>query len=311
MISKTQLILAACAVILFATPALAQDSGQGVDSQVLWPSPGPSAFPTLESSDIVGHKDVTFAAVFGYSRQPLPQITSTVTGESGDVIENAFYTDFLWAFGIADWLQLGLVLPVVLDQQGDGMTPIGGDPLASSALRDLRFNVKTRLLGGKASNPDTRGLGLALDLGLGLPTGDEKNFAGENGVVFFPTAVIDYHKCMVSAAVNLGARFRFEDATRIAPEFEVGHQATFGFGLTGHLMDRRFLISGQGTGLIEMDGFDRLGVDIIGGLGYIPDESRAITIWLSGGLGVASEEFVGAPKARALIGLTYAPGSGG
>jgi hypothetical protein len=111
---------------------------------------------------------------------------------------------------------------VVLNQKGSGPPPepapagtaaaSAKSSLASSALGDIRFNVKTRFLGGKAPMPDRRDFGLGLDLGLSVPSGDERNFAGENGVVFFPTAVLDFHRCKFSAALNVGARLRSDTA---------------------------------------------------------------------------------------------------
>lgn len=152
--------------ILFAIApiaASAQDAGkidgEGIDSQLLWPTPGPSNFATVLSSDIVGNKSVTFSGMFGYYAKPLG-VKNIETGKKQWIVDNAFTADFMWAFGIIDVFQLGLVLPVVLDQDGVGATPFQpqGAPkadyaLASSALRDMRFNIKTRFLGGGATIP--------------------------------------------------------------------------------------------------------------------------------------------------------------
>ncbi|MCP4605524.1 MAG: hypothetical protein GY847_34220 [Proteobacteria bacterium] len=289
-----------------------RDDGEGIDSQLLWPNPGPSNFPTVLSSDVVGHKDVTFAGLFNYYRKPLG-VKSDDTGETEWVVEDAFTADFLWAFGIMDIFQIGLALPVVLNQDGVGamlFKPQGVDDtdyaLASSALRDLRFNGKARFLGGGAEIPDRRDFGLALDLGLTVPTGDELNFAGDEGVVFFPTAIVDFHRCKLSAAVNIGARFRFSESENLA-DLDVGHQGTFGLGATGHYFDRRLLLSLEGMGLIEFDGFDRVGFEYRGGIGYIPDEARSITLWLTGGSSAGTGDLLGTPLLRMMIGVTYAP----
>lgn len=319
MTNKVQLFLAlALSLVLFGTGALAQGpeniDGEGIDSQTLWPTPGPSNFPTVLSSDVVAHTGVSFSAVMGYYKKPLA-VENSLTDETFWVVDNAFTADFLWAFGIMNIFQVGVVLPVVLNQDGDGaepFQPVGAEDadyaLASSALRDMRFNIKARLLGGAAEIPDRRGLGLALDLGLAVPTGDELNFAGDEGVVFFPTAVVDFHKCKFSAALNLGARLRFSDAEKLA-NLGVGHQGTFGLGITGHYLKRRLLLSAEGTGLVELDGFDRLGFEYRGGIGYVPDEARAVTLWLAGGSSVGTGDLLGTPVFRMLIGLTYAPGA--
>lgn len=299
-------------------PAAAQitapvSDGTGIDSQILWPTPGPSNYPTLLSSDIAGHKEMTFSALFSYSRKALG-IKDPETDRDIWMVKNAFYADFLWGFGIIDVLQVGIVLPIVMDQDGAGVEPFRPyDPadtndyaLSSSALRDIRFNIKTRMLGGKAKDPDKRDFGLALDVGLAVPSGDEKNFAGDEGVVLFPTAVFDFHRCMFSAALNAGARLRFMKSEKLY-DLEAGHQGTLGLGVTGHLLDKRLLISAEGSAFAELDAFDRFTVEYRGGIGYIPDEARSVSLWLSAGSSAGSDEFLGAPQVRVLIGITYAP----
>ena len=290
--------------------------GKGVDSQLLWVSPGPSNFPTLQSSDIVGHKGVAFGALFGHYRKPLGvEVTDdTGAGETMWVVEHATTADFMWAFGIKDLMQLGLLLPVVIDQDGVGampFMPLGADDstykLAGSALKDLRFDIKTRFVGGGAEIPDRRDFGLALDVAMSIPTGDELNFAGENGLVIAPNAIFDFHRCKFSAALNIGARLRTEKA-KLA-NLTVGHQGTAGLGLTGHYLDRRLLLSAEGTTIVEFNGFDRVGFEYRGGVGYIPDEAKAVTIWLSGGSSVGTGDLLSTPRMRFLLGLTYAPGA--
>ena len=287
-----------------------EGEGRGVDSQLLWPAPGPSHFATLQSSDIIGHKRAGFSTLFNYYRKP---IGLDIDGKDQWVVENAFVSDFMWAFGIVDLFQVGLSLPLVLEQNGVGMEPVqpDGTPdadymLSSSALRDIRLHVKTRFLGGDAEIPDQRDLGLAVDLGIAVPSGDEMSFAGDGGVVLFPTIVLDFHRCMFSATVNLGARFRFDQDISLA-DLDVGHQGVFGVGVTGHFLKRRLLASGELSGVVEFNGFDRVGVEYRATVGYIPDEHRNITIWLGAGTASGTGDLLGTPTVRALVGLTYAP----
>jgi hypothetical protein len=297
-------------------PGLAR--GVGVDSQLLWATPGPSNFPTLESSDIMNHAGVAFSGLFQFYGQSVgakKRNTTTGTETTHWAVENAFVADFLWAFGLFEIFQLGVTLPVVLHQSGEGAEPVmpeGGEPtdfvLSSSSLRDLRTNIKARFLGGDAEMPDRRDLGLAFDLGIALPTGDERDFAGDNGVVFFPSAIVDFHRCKFSAAVNLGARLRLEKAEWV--DKEVGHQGVFGLGVTGHFLDRRLALSAETMGVIEFDGFDRIGIEYRGGVGYVVDKAKAITVWLAGGSSFGTGDLLGTPLSRVLLKVTYAPGAG-
>jgi hypothetical protein len=314
---------------LVAASVFANNSQDGVNTQLNWPSPGPSNFPTILSSDIVGHAEVTFGSLFNYYRQPLG-IRAAGSSETDWLVENVFTADFLWAFGIVDVLQVGLVLPLVMYQNGEGRIPIrppDTEPyeyaLSESTLGDIRFNVKIRFLGtkridGKTKDPDKRDLGLALDLGLSVPSGDEYNFAGDEGVVFFPNATLDFHRCMVSAAINLGARIRSTESELYNPSpppsgttpnsiIVVGNQGTFGAGVTGHLLKRRLLLSAEGLGYLEFDDFSNIAFEYRGAVGYIPDKAKAVTLWLGAGSSVGTASFVGAPQVRVFLSLVYAP----
>lgn len=284
--------------------------GRGVDSQLLWPSPGPGHFISIMSSDISPHKRGAFSSLFTYYRKPVGLQTT-----DGDVwvVKNAFVADFMWAFGLIDLFQIGLAVPVLLEQNGAGMESVQPEGTsdadymsASSALRDIRLSFKARFLGGKARVPDQRNFGLALDLGVAFPSGDEMSFAGDGGVVVFPTLVFDFHRCMFSAALNLGGRFRFDRDISLA-NLSVGQQGVFGLGVTGHFLKRRLLASGELFGVVEFDGFNRVGVEYRGSLGYVPDEARALTFWAGAGSAFGTGDLLGTPQARVLVGLTYAP----
>jgi hypothetical protein len=314
---------------LIAVSTYAGNSQDGINTQLNWPSPGPSNFPTLLSSDIVGHAEVTFGSLFDYYRQPLG-ISAAGSNETDWLVENAFTADFMWAFGIVDVLQVGLVLPLVMYQNGEGRKPIRPDDteadeyaLSASTLGDIRFNIKIRFLGtkridGKTKDPDKRDLGLALDLGLSVPSGDQFNFAGDEGVVFFPNATIDFHRSMISAAINLGARLRFPESELYNPSpppsgttpnsiIVIGHQGTFGAGVTGHLLKQRLLLSAEGLGYLELDDFNNMAFEYRGAVGYIPDKAKAVTLWLGAGSSVGTDSFVGAPQVRVFLSLIYAP----
>jgi hypothetical protein len=140
---------------------------------------------------------------------------------------------------------------------------------------------------------------------MAVPTGDELNFAGEEGFVFAPNIIVDLHRSPVSAALNVGARLRTEQA-KLA-DLTVGHQMTAGLGVTGHLLDRRFLLSAEGALVAEMDGFDRIGFEYRASVGYIPDQARDLTLWISGGSAAGTGDLLGTPQFRFLLGLTYAP----
>jgi len=119
--------------------------------------------------------------------------------------------------------------------------------------------------------------------------------------------IFDFHRCKLSAAINLGARFRTERG--ILADLDVDHQGTAGFGITGHYLDHTLLLSLEGTAVVEFDGFDRFSFEYRGSIGYVPDKAKTLTIWLSGGSSLGTGDLLGTPLARLLLGLTYTPGS--
>ncbi len=123
---------------------------------------------------------------------------------------------------------------------------------------------------------------------------------------------------MISAAINLGARLRFPESELYNPSpppsgttpntiITVGHQGTFEAGVTGHLLQQRLLVSAEGLGYIELDDFSNMAFEYRGALGYIPDKSKAVTLWLGAGSSVGTASFVGAPQLRVFLSIVYAP----
>jgi hypothetical protein len=84
-------------------------------------------------------------------------------------------------------------------------------------------------------------------------------------------------------------------------------EGTFGIAATGHFFKRRFLVSGELTGVVEFSGFDRVGVEYRGALGYVLDQNRAITLWAGAGSAFGTGDLLGTPQVRALFSLSYAP----
>jgi hypothetical protein len=174
---------------------------------------------------------------------------------------------------------------------------------------DLRFHAKVSLLGrGKLGVIKHKKVGLALDIGLSVPSGDEVNYAGENGIVFAPTAVVDFKNRLFYASYNVGVRLRSGDPA-VLSDLRVGNQFLNSAAVTLHLLNEFLLLNAEINILEEIDDKTRYGFEFRGSIGTRPGNSHYVTIWLSGGAGFAGKNspVLSVPQMRFLLGLTYAP----
>ncbi|MBN2340665.1 MAG: hypothetical protein JXX29_00815 [Deltaproteobacteria bacterium] len=309
---KKTFLLVCSLVVLFAGTANAQlEDGEGLNSQILWTTPGPSNFAFVQSADVLANKDVSLSAVGQYYRKPLGlEIGDTVFWS----VKRVNVVDFSWAVGLLDRIQLGMVLPVVVEQYGKGAAPLsdsddtdGKSEIASAAIGDLRFHAKTQFY-KQNDCVENRGAGVALDIGLSVPSGDEENFTGEKGIVFAPSLILDFRRTFLSAGTNIGVRLRSGDKAVLA-DSDVGNQLTYGLATTFHLFDEKLLIGGESTLLAEIDNFNRMGLELRGSIGTKPGASKAVALWLTGSAGIANrdEPLLSVPQMRFTLGLTYTP----
>ncbi|MBN2719257.1 MAG: hypothetical protein JXX14_25630 [Deltaproteobacteria bacterium] len=300
-------------VVMWCAPVFSQTikDGTGLNSQILWSTPGPGNYAFVQSAEILSHRDVSFSVVADHYRKPLGlEVEDTVYWS----VARVSAIDFSWAIGLFDRFQVGMVLPVVVEQSGvgasplfDDNTPVGHREIGTAAVSDLRLHAKTILYRQFPDGTD-RGAGLAIDLGFSIPIGDEDNFSGEHAVIWAPTLLMDFRRRWLSAGTSVGVRLRSGDKPGLA-DAEVGNQLAHGLGITIHLFDDLLMISGETNLLAEIDKFERMGMELRGALGSRPGETKAVTLWLSGARGLANrdEPLLCVPQMRFTLGISYTP----
>jgi outer membrane protein OmpA-like peptidoglycan-associated protein len=297
--------------------AWAQGTDTSIDVNTYWPAPGPGNYFGVRGSAINPHLGVGFTLDLNYQHRPLV-LQDTESSDELTAVEYQVTADFLWSFGLFDWVQIGLGLPTVLAQDGVGASPLvtGGLELATTAIRDLRIEVKGRFLGRGPHGTTRYGFGLGAVASITVPTGDRDNFAGDHNVVGEPILIADYTHEYFSVAANVGARLR--DASRFA-DVEVGHQLTFGVAGAGYLVDRRLQLLAELVGLAGLTGTDTMSyqgedvevrgndvhLELRAGVGYTPDHERDITIRVGGAAGLTTAP--GVPQFRVIASLQYQP----
>jgi len=293
--------------------AWAQGTDTSLDLQHYRPAAGVVQYlGDVRGSEIEPHQMVGFSLFMNYQHRPflltLLEDDGTGTGtrvaREHDAIQYQVAADFLWSLGLFNYVQVGLGLPVILAQDGEGAQP--ADPerptLAATAVRDLRLDIQARILGQGPRGTVGSGFGLAAAIVLALPTGDSDNFAGDKNVVAEPILIADYDLGFASAAVNFGARLR---DNAVFADYELSHQLVWGAGLAVKILDQRLKFLGEYTGLYNVAGTSALAQELRFGAGYTFDANRDLSVLAGGGFGMGDKP--GVPEFRVLLSFVYAP----
>jgi len=210
--------------LLLGSAAPANAENPHVNTQTFRPSPHAyDVFATL-TSELPEAWAWSAGLWLSYGKNPLVFVDMGVSEERFEVISDQLTAHAFGALAVTRWLSVGLEVPVHLVNDGDdaGFVPL--EPIAGTALGDVRLSAKIGIV-TRARGED--GVGLALELPLGLPTGDKSAFVSD-GWSFAPTAAVDFAVGPARLAVNLGARLRNTEAlalgTEVGPEllFRVG-----------------------------------------------------------------------------------------
>jgi OOP family OmpA-OmpF porin len=298
--------------VLFCPVAQAQNDVNATDTsldvQNYRPGPGPGNYFGVAGSDITPHLQIGFGLDANYQHKPL-LFKDSATDEESDAVAYQVTLDFLWALGIFDILQIGVALPVVVAQDGDGLAIIQeGETLSTTAIRDLRIQLKGRILGVGKGAIKTKVFGLAIALGLSVPTGDDDNFAGDSNVTAdAPVIIFDWRNDLVKVGLNLGLRWR--ETSAVGTNFKLGHQFLYGLGLAVTPLKQRLIVLAEYEGMFGFEKLDetinRSPMEARLGIGAAVDKKKDLSILVGGGVGIGNAPTV--PVFRILASIRYAP----
>jgi hypothetical protein len=200
-------------------------------------------------------------------------------------------------------------MPVIAEQAGRGVAWVWDDVNDSpdaSVVGDMHLHFKTAVF--QRTKDRLEGPAFSVDVGVSVPSGDQENFAGENGIVLAPLAIPDLKKSIFATALNIGARVRSGAQGQLL-DTTVGNQLTMGVGVTLSLLEDRLLLSGDSNILAEFDDFERMGAELRFAVGTRPGPNRHVTFLMSGGGGFSAKDLpvLGVPLFRALFIMRYQP----
>lgn len=269
---------------LFATTNLIAQSGFEADR--LHPAPNQSNdYFSVYSSRLLPQFDWTAGLEFSYVSKPVViDDTSTLTPVyappyNGEVVTSQSLLHVLGAFGVTDWFQIGVDIPVVVQQAGNNFTGLNKTQAvdSSAGIGDIRLVPQLRLFQTKATERDHQFLG-SIVVDMGMPTGKRERYQS-GGMRLTPMLAAEWRSPVgFKLACNFGyawrnnhvaiAKEKVESAIiwRAAAEAPIlkNHLAVLVevfndlesellFGLRGRVFQNIFVTAAAGTGMERAD----------------------------------------------------------
>ncbi len=187
-------------------------------------------------------------------------------------------------------------LPIVLDQSGTAFAGIGP---SGTAVGDPRLGVRARLAGDAALAIDASGY-------VWIPVGAEAHLAGDASVrgmgrLAASGTANDRLRWATNASI-LARKTAVLSSTAAPGGNTVGSELQLSAAASYLVLDQRLAIGPEATAALPLANHARARLELLGGARYAVDERFAIGVGV--GTAVAGG---GAPDARVLVSLAYAP----
>jgi outer membrane protein OmpA-like peptidoglycan-associated protein len=191
--------------LVAATPVQAQSQGFAINR--FDPAERGSDWFAADSLDMRGHGRLALGVTGDFGHKPL-----VLYDQDGDelsaIIENQLFVHFGASLVLWERLRLGVSMPLLAYQSGEGGTVAGTRFEASedAAPGDLRLAADLRLA-GKYRSP----ISLALGVGVFAPTGEQEAFASDGEVRLLPRLLLGGDIGNLVYAAKLGVLYRAND----------------------------------------------------------------------------------------------------
>lgn len=288
--------LAAGLLLLGSAGAQAQDAGLSV--QRFQPQPGAALnFNHVEGAGVLSHLQPAFGLSVNYAYRPLTLRSST--GETSQILlDYDLAADVTAAVGLFDWVQLGIAVPYTLLQSQPDLSALGLDPVATSALGDIRAVLRLKLY----KSEDFR---LALSIPVGLDTGSEADLHGEQGMTYEPRLLAEGTLGDLRLGGQVGYKIRPEGTYL---QLTYASELTFGGGVELTVVPDRLSLVGELFGNLapattngDLQGVAALEADLGGR--YLLGNGHSLGVSVGAGL----VRGYGTPLLRAFMGYGFTP----
>jgi outer membrane protein OmpA-like peptidoglycan-associated protein len=295
---------AACALALLAlipTTARAQSAGFAINR--FDPAERGSDWFAADSLDMRGHGRLMLGATGDFSEKPLV-LYNRDGDELKDIIEHQLFVHLGGSVVLWDRLRLGVSLPLLAYQAGEGGTVQGTkfEAAEDANIGDLRLAADVRLLGSYRSP-----FSLAAGVAVFAPTGSQDAFASDGKVRVLPRLLLAGDIGNLAYSAKLGVLYRANDAgfngsprgTEAVVAAAVGYRSNDGKLVLGpELFGSTVVTSGDAFFSKRETPFELL----FGAHYKVTDDVR-----LGAGVGPGLTRGFGAPQVRGLLSLEWAP----
>ena len=214
------------------------------------------------------------------------------------IIDDQVGGQFLGAYAPLDWLDLGIVLPVVLYQNGEGLAP--GGELATAGMGDVRLYFRAELF-----QSEDEIFSLALTPVVSLPSGKLIDpLMGAPSMTLVPWIEASVGNKRVGAALNVGYRV-VED--QVLGDLGLGDELLIRGGVWGQLIEEELrVIAETHSATSASDPYDEINgspVELTAALRW--QANPWLDLYGGGGGGLVSA--YSAPEYRAFLGFRAGP----
>lgn len=182
-------------------------------------------FINLQQSRALKKKAWSFGLGVSYANKPVELGSLGSGARTNPLIDNLVSMSLNGAYGLADWVSVGLVVPFAAHMT---LQPIGSTLSESTAaFGDVGIGAKFQLW-EMGSEKDLK-MGFSLSPFLSFPSGSESKYTGDTNITGVLRAIYDLDYQGNSVVTNLGLRFREkEDLLNLS----VGQEFLYGLGFT-------------------------------------------------------------------------------
>jgi OmpA-OmpF porin, OOP family len=274
----------------------------GFELERLTFNPGARETMVVGTADLLDARRLRLGLIGHYAHDPL---VFTVDGQrAGALVANRVTAHLTAAYGIFDWLEVGLQLPVVAFQRGDDLSARGLLAVSTASLGAPLLQGRVAFLRQDRKQP----LDLALMVGLTLPFGTAEALTRDPGagLSFVPRVSAGYSFGPARVGAELGATVR--GAAVLSPTSstvadEVGSQFTW--GVVASTTRQLSIVRGE-LGLRGLVPFTRTGssAELLAGarVSLLDDQ---LEVFALGGPGFGRTP--GTPAFRAMLGVAWVP----
>ncbi|MDC0714125.1 OmpA family protein [Stigmatella sp. ncwal1] len=194
----------ALTTVLAGTAALAQPQGlPEIELERLTLNPSGKGSLLLGTGEVLNRGGYRFSLTGHYQKDPL--VLFKDGEELGALVSQRVTAHLAAAYGLFNWLELGVQVPVLVTQGGDDLTAFGLEkPAEGLALGTPYLSVRFGLL----SQADEQPVDLSIGAQVGLPLGSATALAKDGSPRIIPSVMVGRRFGLLRAALDAGLTLR-------------------------------------------------------------------------------------------------------